>query len=54
VSCSGNAQNNAALLATLGKLSATEGVSNLKVDLIHGKAPMLFTVDFQYANGGAQ
>jgi hypothetical protein len=54
VSCSGNAQNNAALLATLGKLSATEGVSNLKVDLIHGKAPMQFTFDFQYANGGAQ
>ncbi len=54
VSCSGNAQNNAALLATLGKLSGAEGVSNLKVDLIHGKAPMQFTFDFQYANGGAQ
>jgi len=25
----------------------------LKVDLIHGKAPMQFTFDFQYGNGGA-
>jgi len=54
VSCSGNAQDNASLLATFGRLSATTGVSNLKVDLMHGKAPMQFTFDFQYANGGAQ
>ena len=54
VSCSGTAQNNAALLATLGRLSGAEGVSNLKVDLIHGKTPMQFTFDFQYGNGGAQ
>ena len=54
VSCSGNAQDNASLLATLGKLSGADGVSNLKVDLIHGKAPMQFTFDFQYGNGGAQ
>jgi len=52
VSCSGNAQDNASLLATLGKLSGADGVSNLKVDLIHGKAPMQFTFDFQYGNGG--
>jgi Tfp pilus assembly PilM family ATPase len=54
VSCSGNAQDNASLLALLGKLSGAEGVSNLKVDLIHGKTPMQFTFDFQYGNGGAQ
>ena len=54
VSCSGNAENNAALLGTLGRLSGAEGVSNLKVDMIHGKAPMQFTFDFQYVNGGAQ
>jgi hypothetical protein len=54
VSCSGNAQDSASLLATLGRLSGAEGVSNLKVDLIHGKAPMQFTFDFQYGNGGAQ
>ena len=54
VSCSGNAQDNAALLAMLAKLRAADGVSDLKVDMIHGKAPMQFTFDFQYGNGGAQ
>ena len=52
VNCSGNARDNASLLATLAKLGAADGVSNLKVDLIHGKAPMQFTFDFQYGNGG--
>ena len=51
VSCSGNARDNAALRDTLGKLGRADGVSGLKVDLIHGKAPMQFTFDFQY--GGA-
>jgi len=54
VSCSGNATDNASLLATLGRLSGAEGVSNLKVDMIHGKSPLQFTFDFQYGNGGAQ
>ncbi len=53
VSCSGNARDNAALLATLTKLRSADGVSHLKVDLIHGKSPMQFTFDFQYGNGGA-
>ena len=53
VSCSGNAQDNAALLATLAKLRAADGVSDLKVDMIRGKSPMQFTFDFQYGNGGA-
>jgi hypothetical protein len=53
VSCSGNANDNAALLATLAKLRAADGVSGLKVDLIHGKSPMQFTFEFQYGNGGA-
>ncbi len=52
VSCSGTARDNASLLATLAKLGAADGVSNLKVDLIHGKAPMQFTFNFQYGNGG--
>jgi hypothetical protein len=54
VSCSGNARDNASLLAMTGKLSAAPGVNNLKVDLIHGKSPMQFTFDFQYNGGGAQ
>jgi hypothetical protein len=53
VSCSGNARDNAALLATLANLRKADGVSNLKVDMIHGKSPMQFTFDFQYGNGGA-
>jgi hypothetical protein len=53
VSCSGTAQDNATLLAMLAKLRAADGVSGLKVDLIHGKSPMQFTFDFQYGNGGA-
>jgi hypothetical protein len=53
VSCSGNARDNVALLATLAKLRAADGVSGLKVNLIHGKTPMQFTFDFQYGNGGA-
>ena len=53
VSCSGNARDQAALLATLAKLRGAEGVRNLKVDLIHGRSPMQFTFDFQYGNGGA-
>jgi hypothetical protein len=54
VSCSGNAQDNASLLAMQAKLSAAAGVSGFKWDLIHGKAPRQFTFDFQYGNGGAQ
>ena len=54
VSCSGNAQDNASLLTTLGKLRDADGVSSLKVDSIRGKAPMQFTFEFQYDNGGAQ
>jgi hypothetical protein len=53
VSCSGNARDSAALLATLAKLRAADGVGALKVDLLHGKTPMQFTFDFQYGNGGA-
>jgi len=53
ITCSGNAQDSAALLATLAKLRAAEGVSGIKVDLIHGKSPMQFTFHFQYGYGGA-
>jgi len=53
VSCSGNARDNAALLATLANLRKADGVSNLKVDVIHGRTPLQFTFDFQYGNGGA-
>jgi hypothetical protein len=54
VSCSGNAQDNAAVLAMQTKLRAADGVSGVKLDLLHGKNPMQFTFHFQYGNGGAQ
>jgi hypothetical protein len=53
VSCSGTARDSAALLAMQSRLRMTDGVNGLKLDLIHGKAPVQFTFDFLYGNGGA-
>jgi hypothetical protein len=52
VSCSGNAQNNAALLGMLSRLRSAENVTDLKVDSIRGKTPMQFTFDFHWNNRG--
>ncbi len=52
VSCSGTARDNAALLRMLGQLRAANGVTDLKVDQIRGKAPMQFTFDFRWNKGG--
>ena len=52
VTCSGTAQDNAALLRMLSQLRAADGVTDLKVDQIRGKSPMQFTFDFHYGNGG--
>jgi hypothetical protein len=52
VSCSGNAQDRGALLATVARLR-TNNVSDVKINQIRGKAPMQFTFDFRYGNGGA-
>ena len=53
VSCSGTARDNAALLRTLGQLRGAQGVHDVKVDQIRGKAPMQFTFDFRYGEGGS-
>ena len=53
VSCSGTARDNAALLRTLVQLRSAEGVHDVKVDQIRGKAPMQFTFDFRYGEGGS-
>jgi len=52
VSCSGITQDTASVLDMQTKLRSAPGVSDLKVDLIHGKNPMQFTFHFQYENGG--
>jgi hypothetical protein len=54
VTCSGTARDNTALLKTLTQLRATSGVTGLKVDQIRGKAPMQFTFDFQWGEGGGR
>jgi hypothetical protein len=52
VTCSGTARDNAVLLRTLTQLRGASGVTGLKVDQIRGKAPMQFTFDFQWGEGG--
>ncbi len=54
VSCSGTARDNAALLGMLTRLRGADGIVDLKVDQIRGKAPMQFTFDFHWKNGGGQ
>jgi hypothetical protein len=54
VSCSGNAQDQAAINATMGKLNSMAGISDVKGDGFRGKPPaMQFAFHFQW-NGGAQ
>jgi hypothetical protein len=52
VTCTGTARDNASLLRTLGKLRDAGNVSDLKVDRIQGKAPIQFTFDFRWVEGG--
>jgi Tfp pilus assembly protein PilN len=52
VTCSGTAQSQAALLKTLKQLSSEDGVTKLTLQSVRGKAPMQFTFDFHFGNGG--
>lgn len=52
VTCSGNAQDNSSLLATLANLRKADGVGDLKVEQILGKKPMQFVFGFKYGIGG--
>jgi len=52
VTCTGTARDNASLLRTLGKLRDAGNVADLKVDRIQGKAPIQFTFDFRWVEGG--
>jgi hypothetical protein len=53
VDCSGTARDNSALSAMLARLSAISGVTDLHLSQVRGKAPMQFSLEFQYGNGGA-
>ncbi len=53
VTCTGTARDNASLLRTLEKLRAAGSVADLKVDRIQGKAPIQFTFDFRWVEGGS-
>jgi hypothetical protein len=52
VTCSGTAQDYAALLAVQEKLRTADGVSDIKLEQIRGKAPMQFVFAFNYGSGG--
>lgn len=54
VSCTGVARDNQSLLRMLEKLRATEGVSDVKVSQIRGRAPIQFTFDFRWSEGGVR
>ena len=55
VSCSGTTQDTASVIAMQTQLRGMPGVSDVKLNLIHGKNPMQYTFQFQYnGNGGAQ
>lgn len=53
VTCTGIATDDAAWLGMLDQLRATAGVSGVTVEQERGKAPMQFTIDFQWAENGA-
>lgn len=52
VTCSGTAQDYAALLAVQSRLRARDGIKDVKLEQIRGKAPMQFVFDFTFGNGG--
>jgi len=54
VTCSGTALNYASLLAMQSSLQKADGVSQVKLEQIRGKAPMQFTFGFKFNNGGGQ
>ncbi len=50
VSVTGTARDNPALLRTLDQLRKTKGIQDLKIEQIHGKAPLQFTLSFRWNN----
>ena len=54
VTCSGTARDYAALLAMQSRLRAADGVNDVKLEQIRGKAPMQFVFEFKFNNGGGR
>ena len=52
VTCSGTAENYASLLAMQSSLQKADGVSEVSLEQIRGKAPMQFVFGFKFNNGG--
>ncbi|HEY5344710.1 MAG TPA: hypothetical protein VIK62_00015 [Verrucomicrobiae bacterium] len=54
VTCSGTARDYASLLAMQARLRAADGVTDVQLQQVRGKAPMQFVFAFKFNNGGAQ
>jgi Tfp pilus assembly protein PilN len=52
VTCTGTAQDNAALRRTLNQLRTADGVTDVKLQQLRGQSPMQFSFDIHYGNGG--
>ncbi|MGV3772915.1 MAG: hypothetical protein ACO1QB_08440 [Verrucomicrobiales bacterium] len=52
VNCSGVAQNNPALFKVVDNLREAKEVENVKIDQLRGKAPIVYSFNFQWAQGG--
>lgn len=53
VTCSGTARDYAALLAMQASLRAADGVTDVKLQQVRGKAPMQFVFAFNFNHGGS-
>ena len=53
ITCSGTARDSQALLRTLDQLRSANEVTDVKVDVLHGKSPLQFTFNFHWGPGGA-
>jgi len=52
ITCSGTARDNQSFLHMLDQLRVAREVGNVKVDQLRGKAPLQFTLNFQWGPGG--
>ena len=53
VTCSGTARDSQALLKTLDRLRVFKEIGEVKVEQIRGSAPLQFTFNFHWGEGGA-